>query len=62
MRDSGKYFACFRVYLSVSFLWHSFQLIFLVHVLVSSFDHQTANGVCGSIREAFVLDEMCEND
>ena len=50
--------------LSVLFLCHSFQLITLVHVLVSSYiyGHQTAKGVCGSIREAFVLDESCKKD
>ena len=48
--------------LSVSFLWHSVQLITLVHVLVSSYGHQTAKSVCGSTREAFVLDEICEKD
>ena len=46
--------------LLVSFLWHSFQLITLVHVLVSSYGAQSAKGVCGSIREAFVLDEICK--
>ena len=58
MQDSGKYFACFV--LSVSFLWHSFQLITSVHVLVPSYGHQTAKGVCGSQRESFVLDEICK--
>ena len=41
--------------LSVLFLCHSFQLITSVHVLVSSYGRQTAKGVRGSIREAFVL-------
>ena len=54
IRDSGKNFACFRV--MFFFLCHSFQLITLVHVLC----HQTAKCVCGSIREAFVLDESCK--
>ena len=48
--------------LSVLFLCHSFQLITLVHVLLSSYGHQTAKGACGSIREAFVLDESCKKD
>ena len=48
--------------LSVLFLCHSFQLITLVHVLVSSYGHQTAKGVRGSIREAFILDESCKKD
>ena len=51
MRDSGKYFACFCL---------SFQLITLVHVLVSSYGRQTAKGGGGSIRKAFVLDESCK--
>ena len=38
---------------TVLFLCHNFHLITLVHVLVSSYDHQTAKGVCESIREAF---------
>ena len=46
--------------LSVLFLCHSFPLITLVHVLVSSYGRQTAKGVCGSIREAFILDEICK--
>ena len=46
--------------LSVLFLCHSFQLITLVHVLMSSYGHQTAKGVCGSIQEAFVLDKSCK--
>ena len=27
---------------------------------MSSYGRQTANGVCGSIREAFILDESCK--
>ena len=43
--------------LSVLFLYHSFQLITSVHVLVSSYGRQTAKDVRGSIQEAFVLDK-----
>ena len=46
--------------LSVLFLCHSFQLITLVHVLVSSYGRQSAIDVRGSIREAFVLDDSCK--
>ena len=48
--------------LSVLVLCHSFQLITLVHVLVSSYGHQTAKGVRGDIREACILDESCKKD
>ena len=27
---------------------------------MSSYGHQTAKGVCGNIREAFILDESCK--
>ena len=54
MQDSGKYFVCFRVIRL--FLCHSFQLVTLVHVLVSSYGRQTAKGVLRIIRETFVLD------
>ena len=46
--------------LSVLLLCHGFQLITLVHVLVSSCGRQTAKGVRGSIRKAMVLDESCK--
>ena len=45
--------------LSVLFVCHRFQLITLVHILMSSYGRQTA-AVRGSIREAFVLDEGCK--
>ena len=45
--------------LTVLFLCHTFHLITLVHVLVSSYGRQTAKGVRGSILEAFILDESC---
>ena len=46
--------------LSFLFLCHSFQLITLVDVLVSSYGRQTAKGVRGGIRKAFILDESCK--
>ena len=46
--------------LSFLFLCNSFQLIALVHVLVSSYGRQTAKGVRRGIRKAHVLDESCK--